>query len=68
MMTEPALDRLKAARKKANQKCRDKCQQLEAIADEMDDFDLESDDEEIVQWVRVTKNSIKIKDVNDRQP
>ena len=61
-----AVEKLRAARKQAGQECRDRCQQVEDIVSAIDELDFDND-EEIVEWVRVAKDSIKIKEVDDKQ-
>ena len=62
-MTDVAIDLLKDARKKTNLKCLDRHEQVEDIIEEIEDLDLEGN-EEIIQWVKAIKNSIKIKETN----
>lgn len=56
-----SLEVLKSARKKVKQKCDDKCKQVEEVADLLKDISFDNE-EDIVQWLQVTKNDIKIKD------
>ena len=65
MAVEEEVASLKATRKKANQKCHDRCEQVEQIVENINDIDLESED--MVLWLKATRETIKIKDIDGHQ-
>jgi hypothetical protein len=66
MMSEAAIETLVQVRKASRKKCEIKCSQVEQIVESDDEFDLKADDE-IINWVKKTRNGIKLKDADDKQ-
>jgi len=62
MMTKAAIDIIKNSRKQVRQNCNSKS---ERALESLEDLDIDLEDEEVIEWLTLIKNDIKIKEVND---